>query len=272
MKIIDHYKILGLENKKLTLTEEELSKRYRELTRIYHPDVNKETSSVEKFMQIKESYEKLREDLKQKKNFNFSQKSEKSENSENYSQNTQNFGFKDFKSQAHNNNKDSTITFKTQEEYIFYLIFGYIHETDPDKFFLKENKEKRKKFREQVFELRNNPEDLELSDEEFIRKAFITEFKGMGMGGFNAEQEGNEFWKKALFSGVVIAAFFGVFGVTLFEYFKNVISTFFVKIFIPSFYMLFSSINLSFYYQVVNKILGRNQERKREISAKRRRY
>lgn len=49
----DYYKIFGL-NK--TATEEEIKKRYRELAKKYHPDVNKGSDATAKMQEIQEAY------------------------------------------------------------------------------------------------------------------------------------------------------------------------------------------------------------------------
>ena len=54
----DYYKILGLENSKVTATE--IKTAYREQAKLYHPDVNAESSfSEERFKDINEAYRVL---------------------------------------------------------------------------------------------------------------------------------------------------------------------------------------------------------------------
>ena len=51
-----YYKILNLtENASL----KEVKKRYKQLAKKYHPDVNKEKNAHSKFLKIKEAYEKM---------------------------------------------------------------------------------------------------------------------------------------------------------------------------------------------------------------------
>jgi len=57
----DYYEILGV---KKEATKEELKKAYRKLVKKYHPDVNKETDSEEKFKEIQEAYEVLSDESK----------------------------------------------------------------------------------------------------------------------------------------------------------------------------------------------------------------
>lgn len=57
MKYKDYYKILGVER---GATEEDLKKAYRKLARKYHPDVSKEADAKEKFQEVSEAYETLR--------------------------------------------------------------------------------------------------------------------------------------------------------------------------------------------------------------------
>jgi molecular chaperone DnaJ len=54
MNLSDAYKTLGLSK---DASPEEAKKRYRELTKKYHPDVNKEPDAEEKFKKINEAYE-----------------------------------------------------------------------------------------------------------------------------------------------------------------------------------------------------------------------
>src|SRR3989442_11589141 len=58
MKYKDYYKILGVER---NAGEDEIKKAYRKLARKYHPDVSKETNAKEKFQEVSEAYETLRD-------------------------------------------------------------------------------------------------------------------------------------------------------------------------------------------------------------------
>lgn len=57
----DYYEILGV---KKEASKEELKKAYRKLVKKYHPDVNKEADSEEKFKEIQEAYEVLSDESK----------------------------------------------------------------------------------------------------------------------------------------------------------------------------------------------------------------
>jgi curved DNA-binding protein len=58
MKYKDYYKVLGVER---GAGEEEIKKAYRKLARKYHPDVSKEANAKEKFQDVSEAYETLRD-------------------------------------------------------------------------------------------------------------------------------------------------------------------------------------------------------------------
>ena len=63
MEYQDYYKTLGVDRK---ATSAEITKAYRTLARKYHPDVNKEKGAEEKFKQINEAYEVLKDPEKRK--------------------------------------------------------------------------------------------------------------------------------------------------------------------------------------------------------------
>jgi curved DNA-binding protein len=58
MKYSDYYKALGLAR---TATPDDIKKAYRKLARKYHPDVSKEAGAEEKFKEIAEAYQTLKD-------------------------------------------------------------------------------------------------------------------------------------------------------------------------------------------------------------------
>lgn len=64
MKFQDYYEVLGV---KRNASPEEIQRAYRKLARKYHPDVNKDANGEEKFKQITEAYEVLKDAENRKK-------------------------------------------------------------------------------------------------------------------------------------------------------------------------------------------------------------
>ncbi len=58
MEYQDYYKVLGVAR---TSTAEEIKKSYRRLARKYHPDVSKEKDAEQKFKEVQEAYEVLKD-------------------------------------------------------------------------------------------------------------------------------------------------------------------------------------------------------------------
>jgi len=63
MEFKDYYKILGVSK---SATEKQIKKAYRKLARKYHPDVNKDAGAEQKFKDIAEAYEVLKDTSKRK--------------------------------------------------------------------------------------------------------------------------------------------------------------------------------------------------------------
>lgn len=64
VKFRDYYEILGVQR---TASQEEIQRAYRKLARKYHPDVNKAANAEDKFKEINEAYEVLKDPEKRKK-------------------------------------------------------------------------------------------------------------------------------------------------------------------------------------------------------------
>src|SRR5215207_2420090 len=58
MKYKDYYATLGVDKK---ASADEIKKAYRKLARKYHPDVSKEKDAKEKFQDVSEAYETLKD-------------------------------------------------------------------------------------------------------------------------------------------------------------------------------------------------------------------
>ena len=57
----DYYEILGVDR---SASKEDLKRAYRRMARKFHPDVNKDSGSDERFKEINEAYQVLNDDQK----------------------------------------------------------------------------------------------------------------------------------------------------------------------------------------------------------------
>jgi curved DNA-binding protein len=64
VKFRDYYEVLGVPR---TATQEEIQRSYRKLARKFHPDVSKAKDAEEKFKEINEAYEVLKDPEKRQK-------------------------------------------------------------------------------------------------------------------------------------------------------------------------------------------------------------
>jgi curved DNA-binding protein len=63
MKFKDYYKILGVES---DASQDDIKRAYRKLARKYHPDVSKESQAEDRFKEVGEAYEALKDPEKRK--------------------------------------------------------------------------------------------------------------------------------------------------------------------------------------------------------------
>lgn len=184
------------------VTVEEVKKQFAALSKVMHPDVCNKPNAVEQYAEVQMAYRLLLNELK-------------TEGSHAHDSGDSGFRYRPDPSgptTKEDTQKDfimSKMNLRTEEEYIYFIIFGKTYEEDPEAFFLTENAQKRRTYIEQIERIRKqkvDPKNFTPSDHERIFKEHSSKsggstslglIVGLGLGvaaifGFSSLSQSNQ--------------------------------------------------------------------------------
>ena len=157
------------------ITIEEVKRQFAALSKVMHPDICSMPTAVEDYAEVQMAYRLLLSRLKTDGDGNEEEAGSRYRPDPNESTSSEHMQ-KDFVM--------SKMNLKSEEEYLYFLIFGKTYEDDPEAFFLAENAQKRKNYIESIQKLRKekvDPKQFRPSDHERIFKESSSN-TGSGLG------------------------------------------------------------------------------------------
>lgn len=157
------------------VTVEEVKKQFSSMSKIMHPDVCTKPNAVEEYAEVQMAYRLLLSKLK----------SDGGDDEDGFFKYRPDPKQEPSKEEMQKDFIMAKMGLKSEEEYLYYIIFGKTYEEDPEAFFLAENAQKRKSYIEQIEKIRKQKVDINHfrpSDHERIFKESSAKSESSGLG------------------------------------------------------------------------------------------
>lgn len=165
-------------------TKEVVKKQFANLSKTLHPDVCKAPGATKTYAEVQAAYKLLVSRLKETE----ADTKDPQSSNVNYTSSAEDSSDQELRQRQYIKSK---MNLKSEEEYIYFIIFGKTYEEDPEAFFLRENAKKRRVYIENVEKIREQKIDAQkFVPNEHHQRIFSGSRSGEGQTGQGSDSSG----------------------------------------------------------------------------------